>query len=239
MFAARAAGTGLFLHLSDGALYAPGRLPSARPERTSRSTPAATPLSPRSWRRSGSSGAEPPLRRTPGLRRARPPLPAAPIPRGGARGDPRRRDGLPRGVGLARRSPSRRRRPGRPPRARPETLGRTLNLGGGLLVNPRTLLALLAREAGTELRLTVTPPPGPLRPRRPARLSAAREALGLGPGPHGGDPRRFDRQGAPRKRRRPGGKAAPLRPGRTGAPGLATRALRPVPQALHGTGPVN
>ncbi len=63
--------------------------------------------------------------------------------------------------------------------ARP--LGRTLNVGGGLLVNPRTFLALLARKAGRELRLTVLPPGGPLRPRRVGNLAAAREVLGWVP----------------------------------------------------------
>ena len=60
-------------------------------------------------------------------------------------------------------------------------IGRTLNVGGGLLVNPRTFLSLLARKAGKEIRLTVTPPPGPLRPRRVGNLVAAREQLGWAP----------------------------------------------------------
>ncbi len=59
--------------------------------------------------------------------------------------------------------------------------GRTLNLGGGLLVNPRTILALLARDAGRPLRVRVTAPRGPLRPRRAASLAAASAALGWSP----------------------------------------------------------
>jgi dTDP-L-rhamnose 4-epimerase len=61
------------------------------------------------------------------------------------------------------------------------TIGRTFNLGGGLLVNPRTFLALLARQAGRELNLTVLPPAGKLRPRRVGNLAAARELLGWAP----------------------------------------------------------
>lgn len=60
-------------------------------------------------------------------------------------------------------------------------IGRALNLGGGLLVNPRTFLALLARDAKRELRLTAVPPRAPLRPRRAANLDAAFEALGWSP----------------------------------------------------------
>ncbi len=60
-------------------------------------------------------------------------------------------------------------------------IGRALNLGSGLLVNPRTVLALLARDARRLLRLTVTAPRGPLRPRRAANLDAAFETLGWSP----------------------------------------------------------
>jgi nucleoside-diphosphate-sugar epimerase len=60
-------------------------------------------------------------------------------------------------------------------------IGRTFNLGGGLLVNPRTFLALLARQAGREMNLTVLPPAGALRPRRVGNLAAAGELLGWAP----------------------------------------------------------
>ncbi|MFI5181154.1 MAG: NAD-dependent epimerase/dehydratase family protein [Thermoanaerobaculia bacterium] len=60
-------------------------------------------------------------------------------------------------------------------------IGLTLNLGGGLLVNPRTILALLARDAGRILRLTVTAPRAKLRLRRAASLAAAFETLGWSP----------------------------------------------------------
>ena len=182
MFAARTAGTGLFLHLSDGALYAPGPTPE-RPagedeplDAGGDAALAAKVEEERLLRELGLPFVA--LRVFDVLGPLFPPrrFPAAALEailagetvcheESGWR-DVVHLDDVVRGVLLALD-----RRP----------LGRTLNLGGGLLVNPRTLLALLAREAGTELRLTVTPPPGPLRPRRPARLAAAREALGWVP----------------------------------------------------------
>ena len=182
MFAARTAGTGLFLHLSDGTLYAPGPAPD-------RPAGEDEPLD---------AGGDPSLAAKLDEERLLselglpfvclrvfdvlgPMFPPRRFPsealeailcgetvfyeESGWR-DVIHVDDVVRGALLALA-----RRP----------LGRALNIGGGLLVNPRTLLALLAREAGKELRLTVTAPPGRLRPRRPARLTAAREALGWTP----------------------------------------------------------
>lgn len=182
MFAARTAGTGLFVHLSDGALYAPGPEPE-RPAREDEALDAG-----------GDAGLEAKLeeeRLLPELGlpfvtlrlfdvvgpmfppRRFPVRPLEAIVAGeevlyeeaGWR-DVVHLDDVVRGIALALR-----RRP----------LGKAINLGGGLLVNPRTVIALLAREAGRELRIRVTPPPGPLRPRRPANLEAARTELGWEP----------------------------------------------------------
>ena len=178
MFAARTAGTGLFLHLSDGALYAPGTTPE-RPAREDEPLEAggdASLLAKLEEERLLSELGLPfvCLRVFDVLGPLFPPrrFPSEALEailsgetvfyeESGWR-DVVHLDDVVRGALLALK-----RRP----------LGRALNLGGGLLVNPRTLLALLAREAGKELRLTVTSPPGRLRPRRPAQLSAAREAL--------------------------------------------------------------
>jgi UDP-glucose 4-epimerase len=59
-------------------------------------------------------------------------------------------------------------------------VGATLNVGGGLAVNPRTFLALLARKAGKETNLTVLPPAAPGHPRI-AALDAAWQSLGWAP----------------------------------------------------------
>ncbi len=48
-------------------------------------------------------------------------------------------------------------------------------------MNPRTVLALLARDAHRTLHLKVAAPRGPLRPRRAASLEAAFETLGWSP----------------------------------------------------------
>ena len=180
--AARAAGTGLLLHLSDGALYAPG----TRPERPARED---EPLE---------AGDDPVLRAK--LEEERilfdlgipaivlrifsvvgPMFPPRRFPvreleaiLGGEEFSFEEKgffdfihvEDVVRGVVAAFH-----RRP----------IGRALNLGGGLLVNPRTVLALLARDARRLLRLTVTAPPGPLRPRRAANLDAAFETLGWSP----------------------------------------------------------
>lgn len=180
--AARAAGTGLLLHLSDGALYAPG----PRPERPARED---EPLE---------AGDDPVLRSK--LEEERllaelglptvilrlfsvvgPMFPPGRFPARELEGiladeevvweetgffDFVHIEDVVRGVLAAFH-----RRP----------CGRTLNLGGGLLVNPRTVLALLARDAHRNLRLKVTAPRGPLRPRRPANLDAAFGALGWSP----------------------------------------------------------
>jgi UDP-glucuronate 4-epimerase len=182
LFAARAAGAGIVVHLSDGALYAPGPAPE-RPAREEE------PLD---------AGGEPALAAK--LEEERllaelglpfvclrvfdvvgPMLPPRRFPaealeailsgeevfhRESGWHDFVHLDDVVRGALLALR-----RRP----------LGRTLNLGGGLLVNPRTFLSLLARKAGKEIRLVVLAPPGPLRPRRVGSLAAAREALGYEP----------------------------------------------------------
>lgn len=181
--AARAAGTGLLLHLSDGALYAPG----PRPERPAKED---EPLE---------AGDDPALRAK--LEEERilldlglPAIVLRVFTVVGPMFPPRRFpvreleailageevvfeeagfsdfihvEDVVRGVAAAFH-----RRP----------IGRALNLGGGLLVNPRTVLALLARDARRALRLTVTPPRGPLRPRRAANLDAAFETLGWSPG---------------------------------------------------------
>ena len=59
-------------------------------------------------------------------------------------------------------------------------LGATLNVGGGLAVNPRTFLSLLARKAEREMNLTVLPPEGVGHPRI-ANLEAAGNRLGWAP----------------------------------------------------------
>ena len=180
--AARAAGTGLFLQLSDGALYAPG----PRPERPARED---EPLE---------AGEDPVLRAKLEEERMLEELglptvilrvfsvvgPMFPPRRFPAReleailadeeivfeeagfSDFIHIEDAVRGIAAAFR-----RRP----------IGRALNLGGGLLVNPRTVLALLARDARRTLRLTVTAPRRPLRPRRAASLDAAFETLGWSP----------------------------------------------------------
>ena len=182
MRAARTAGTGLFVHLSDGALYAAGPEPE-RPAREEEPLDAGgdTGLAAKleeerllaeiglpfvSLRLFEVLGPMFPPRR----------FPVAALDailagedvhyeEAGWR-DVLHLDDAVRGILL-----SLRRRP----------LGRAVNLGGGLMVNPRTLIALLAREAGKELRIRVTPPPGPLRPRRPANLEAAARELGWAP----------------------------------------------------------
>ena len=118
-------------------------------------------------------------------------------------------------------------------------LGKAINLGGGLLVNPRTIIALLARDAGRELRIRVTPPPGPLRPRRPANLETARSQLGWEPA--------FTVGGIVESlvsaRLGPGAvRGARPRPPRRGSqlrPRLAARALRILPAAVPRAGTVN
>jgi nucleoside-diphosphate-sugar epimerase len=182
MSAARSAGTGLFLHLSDGALYAPGPAPE-RPAREDEpleagGDPALTAKLEEERLLSEAGLPFACLRVFDVLGPMFPPrrFPAAPLEailageevayEEAGWQDVVHLDDVVRGVVLAFR-----RRP----------LGKTINLGGGLLVNPRTLLALLAREAGKELRLRVTPPPGPLRARRPANLEAARTELGWVP----------------------------------------------------------
>ncbi len=59
-------------------------------------------------------------------------------------------------------------------------VGATLNVGGGLAVNPRTFLALLARKTGKEMTLTALPNAAAGHPRI-AKLDAAREKLGWAP----------------------------------------------------------
>ena len=59
-------------------------------------------------------------------------------------------------------------------------VGATLNVGGGLAVNPRTFLSLLARKAGKEPKVVVLPNAGAGHPRI-AKLEAARELLGWSP----------------------------------------------------------
>jgi nucleoside-diphosphate-sugar epimerase len=59
-------------------------------------------------------------------------------------------------------------------------IGATLNVGGGLAVNPRTFLALLARKAGKEPTVTALPNAAPGHPRI-AKLDAAWEKLGWAP----------------------------------------------------------
>jgi nucleoside-diphosphate-sugar epimerase len=182
MFAARAAGTGLFVHLSDGALYAPGPEPE-RPAREDEPLDAAGEVGLAAKLEEERLLAElglpfVALRLFEVLGPMFPPrrFPVVPLEailageevlyeESGWR-DVVHIDDAVRGVLL-----SLRRRP----------IGKAVNLGGGLLVNPRTLLALLAREAGRELRIRVTPPPGPLRPRRPANLERARTELGWAP----------------------------------------------------------
>ena len=182
MFAARTAGTGLFLHLSDGALYAPGPAPE-RPAGEDEPLDAAGDASLLAKLEEERLLSElglpfvclrifdvmgpllPPRRFPSEALEAILSGETVSYEESGWR-DVVHLDDVVRGILLALK-----RRP----------LGRALNIGGGLLVNPRTLLALLAREAGKELRLSVTPPPGRLRPRRPARLSAAREALDWAP----------------------------------------------------------
>ncbi len=182
MRAARSAGTGLFVHLSDGALYAPGPEPE-RPAREDEPLDAggeAGLASKLEEERLLADLALPfvTLRVFEVLGPMFPPrrFPVGPLEailageevlyeESGWR-DVVHIDDTVRGVVL-----SLRRRP----------VGKAVNLGGGLLVNPRTLIALLAREAGRELRIRVTPPPGPLRPRRPANLERARTELGWAP----------------------------------------------------------
>lgn len=59
-------------------------------------------------------------------------------------------------------------------------VGETLNVGGGLAVNPRTFLSLLARKAGKEAVVTALPSAATGHPRI-AKLEAARERLGWAP----------------------------------------------------------
>ncbi len=180
--AARAAGTGLLVHLSDGALYAPG----SRPERPAREDEPLDAGDDRALRARleeermlGELGLPSVILRVFSV--VGPMFPPRRFP---AReleaildseefvfeeagfSDFVHVEDVVRGVALAFQ-----RRP----------IGRALNLGGGLLVNPRTVLALLARDAGRTLRLTVTAPRAPLRPRRAANLEAASEALGWSP----------------------------------------------------------
>ncbi len=182
MRAARTAGTGLFVHLSDGALYAPGPEPE-RPAREDEPLDAGGEAGLASKLEEERHLAElglpsVTLRLFEVLGPMFPPrrFPVEPLEAilageevlyeaSGWR-DVVHIDDAVRGILL-----SLRRRP----------IGMAVNLGGGLLVNPRTLIALLAREAGRELRIRVTPPPGPLRPRRPANLERVRTELAWAP----------------------------------------------------------
>jgi len=182
MLAARSTGTGLFVHLSDGALYAPG----PEPERPARED---EPLDAGGDPRLAAKLEEERLLAELGLPFVAlrlfevlgPMFPPRRFPVGPLEAivageeveyqetgwrDIVHLDDAVRGIVLALR-----RRP----------LGKMINLGGGLLVNPRTLIALLAREAGRELKIRVTPPSGPLLPRRPASLEVARRELGWEP----------------------------------------------------------
>jgi nucleoside-diphosphate-sugar epimerase len=182
MFAARSDGTGLFVHFSDGDLYAPGPEPE-RPAREEEPLDAggdpalsAKLEEERVLRELGLPFVA--LRVFGVLGPMFPPgrFPVGPLEailageevvheESGWR-DVVHIDDVVRGAVLALR-----RRP----------VGKAVNLGGGLLVNPRTLIALLARETGREPRIRVTPPPGPLRPRRPANLETARTELAWEP----------------------------------------------------------
>lgn len=182
MFAARTAGTGLFVHLSDGALYAPGPEPE-RPAREEEPLDAggdpALAVKLEEERLLSELGLPFVALRLfevlgPMLPPRRFPVEALEAILGGEEvvyeeagwRDVVHIDDTVRGVVLALR-----RRP----------LGKAVNLGGGLLVNPRTLIALLAREAGRELKIRVTPPSRPLRTHRPASLEAVRRELGWEP----------------------------------------------------------
>ena len=180
--AARAAGTGLLLHLSDGALYAPGPKPE-RPAREDEPLDAGSDPLLRAKleeeRMLGELGLPAVILRLfsvvgPMFPPRRFPVRELEAILGGEEftfeeegfSDFIHVEDVVRGVVEALH-----RRP----------IGRVLNLGGGLLVNPRTVLALLARDARRSLRLTVTAPRGPLRPRRAANLDAAFGTLGWSP----------------------------------------------------------
>jgi len=182
MRAARTAGTGLFLHLSDGALYAPGPAPE-RPAREEEDLDAGDASALAAKLEEERLLAElglpfvcfrvfdvvgpmfPPFRFPVEALEAILAGEEAFYEESGWRDFVHIEDVVRAGVLAFGRRP----------------IGRTLNVGGGLLVNPRTFLSLLARKAGKEIRLTVTPPPGPLRPRRVGNLEAAREQLGWVP----------------------------------------------------------
>lgn len=182
MRAARTAGTGLFIHLSDGALYLPGvfpERPAREEERLGAGSDAALGVKLEEERLLQETGLPAVCLRV--FHVLGPMFPPARFPAEALESiladqevsyeemgwrDFVHIEDVVRGVVLAFH--------GRP-------IGCTFNLGGGLLVNPRTVLALLARDVGRPLRLKVTAPPAPLRPLRPANVSAARETLGWSP----------------------------------------------------------